>query len=110
MTRGRKLTEHERALWRGITRSVAPLKRRRMPAEPDAGVAPEKDGRAAAARAHAPPVRLSPAPKRSPPLPALMPLDRRTRQRIARGTETIDARLDLHGRTQNEAHDALLRF
>jgi DNA-nicking Smr family endonuclease len=40
----------------------------------------------------------------------LEPLDRRTRQRLARGTFEIDGRLDLHGRTQNEAHGALLRF
>src|SRR5262249_26022258 len=39
-----------------------------------------------------------------------MSIDRRTRQRIARGVETIDARIDLHGRTQRQAHEALLRF
>ena len=31
-------------------------------------------------------------------------------QRLARGTEPIDARIDLHGRTQGEAHARLLRF
>ena len=29
---------------------------------------------------------------------------------VARGKDTIDARLDLHGLTQHEAHDTLLRF
>ena len=29
---------------------------------------------------------------------------------VARGKEAIDARLDLHGLTQHEAHGALLRF
>ncbi len=29
---------------------------------------------------------------------------------VARGKEPIDARLDLHGLTQSEAHAALLRF
>jgi DNA-nicking Smr family endonuclease len=38
------------------------------------------------------------------------PLTRRMKQRVARGKETIDARLDLHGFTQHEAHAALLRF
>ena len=42
--------------------------------------------------------------------PHLAPLDRRSRQRLARGTQDIEARLDLHGRTQSEAHAALLRF
>jgi DNA-nicking Smr family endonuclease len=37
-------------------------------------------------------------------------LERRLKQRLARGTRAIDARLDLHGFTESEAHDALLRF
>jgi len=32
------------------------------------------------------------------------------KQRVARGKETIDGRLDLHGLTQSEAHATLLRF
>ena len=32
------------------------------------------------------------------------------RARVARGKEPIDARLDLHGLTQAQAHSALLRF
>jgi DNA-nicking Smr family endonuclease len=35
-------------------------------------------------------------------------LERRLKQRLARGTEPIEARLDLHGRSQSEAHAALL--
>ncbi len=31
-------------------------------------------------------------------------------RRVARGKEAIDARLDLHGLTQAQAHSALLRF
>jgi DNA-nicking Smr family endonuclease len=37
-------------------------------------------------------------------------LGRRERQRLARGTLAIDARIDLHGLTQSEAHAALARF
>src|SRR6185437_14768111 len=40
----------------------------------------------------------------------LAPLGRRMRQRVARGREAIDARMDLHGLTQAEAHAALSRF
>ena len=54
-----------------------------------------------AARQEAPPG------KKTPPL---APLGRRLKQRVARGREPIDARLDLHGLTQTEAHAALLRF
>ena len=32
------------------------------------------------------------------------------KQRVARGKEPIDGRLDLHGLTQSEAHATLLRF
>jgi DNA-nicking Smr family endonuclease len=37
-------------------------------------------------------------------------LDRRQKKRLARGIVTIDARLDLHGKTQAQAHSSLLRF
>ncbi len=49
-------------------------------------------------------------PKQPPPPPPLAPLGRRLKQRVARGREPIEARLDLHGFTQAEAHAALLRF
>src|SRR6185437_11737021 len=49
-------------------------------------------------------------PPAKPSTPPLQPLDRRTRQRVARGREQIDARIDLHGLTQAEAHAALSRF
>jgi DNA-nicking Smr family endonuclease len=32
------------------------------------------------------------------------------KQRVARGKEALDGRLDLHGLTQSEAHATLLRF
>jgi DNA-nicking Smr family endonuclease len=51
--------------------------------------------------------KAAPVPK---PPPRLEPIERRQKQRLARGVEPIDARLDLHGKTQGEAHAALLRF
>ena len=53
-----------------------------------------------------PPAR-HPAPPKTPPLVAL---DRKTRSRIARGRLAIDARLDLHGLRQHEAHEVLRSF
>jgi DNA-nicking Smr family endonuclease len=50
------------------------------------------------------------APAKMPAPPPLVPLERRLRQRLAKGSERIDRRLDLHGLTQREAHDALARF
>ena len=43
-------------------------------------------------------------------MPPLAALGRRTKQRVGRGKEAIDGRLDLHGLTQREAHTTLLRF
>ena len=44
--------------------------------------------------------------------PAPMPelLDRRQKQRLARGRDPIDARIDLHGLTQNEAQPHCFHF
>jgi DNA-nicking Smr family endonuclease len=115
----RRLSEDEHKLWRGVTRSIAPLKRKR--ASPPAADAPPALGERVPP---APPPRRrpEPAPARHPapkitvkpmvPKPALpvIGLDRRQKHRLARGTDTIDSRIDLHGKTQSEAHMALLGF
>src|SRR5262245_4893182 len=102
----RRLSEDERTLWSRFTRSVAPLRRKRSPAEPSEP-AVSKSKAVPSARSHPAAAGAPPAPK---PLPQLESFDRRTKQRLARGTVEIDGRLDLHGRTQSEAHAALLRF
>ena len=60
-------------------------------------------------RKKAAPVAL-PKPKPIPAPPPIAPLGRREKSRIARGRTDIDARLDLHGLTQSEAHGRLLGF
>jgi DNA-nicking Smr family endonuclease len=95
------LSEADRALWAEITRSVAPL--RQPAAAPAAG--PRKPHAKTSAPADAG-ARAAAAK----PVPPLVPLDRRQRQRLARGSAPIDARIDLHGKTQSEAHAALARF
>ncbi|HZT51901.1 MAG TPA: Smr/MutS family protein [Stellaceae bacterium] len=59
--------------------------------------------------AAAPEARVLPAlpPPRAAPTPGL---DKRSAQRLRRGEMPIEARLDLHGMTQDEAHRALERF
>ena len=109
-----KLSTEERELWAKITRSVAPLRQRR-PAAAAAGIPapPTPSARKAHAAAAPRPAAVTragagkPAPKPALPLESL---DRRLKQRLARRTQTIDGRLDLHGKTQNEAHAALVRF
>ena len=105
----RRLSNDERVLWKGVTRSIAPLRKSSAPeldtaAPPIAPSSPKPRVRSAPAAALpiAPPKHVAP-----PPLTALT---RRTKKRIARGNRAIDGRLDLHGMTQAEAHDALFGF
>jgi len=108
--RSRGLSKDESELWEGVTRSVAPLRRRaRRSVDSGANLADEPATSAAPRKAAtiAQPASFKPEPKTPPPL---APLDRKTRQEIARGKRAIGGRLDLHGHTQDEAHAALLRF
>jgi DNA-nicking Smr family endonuclease len=107
----RRLSYDERVLWKGVTRSIAPLRKSSAldpdGAEPATAPSPPKP-RAGSAPAIAVPVAK---PQRvAPPPPPLAPLTRRSKKRIARGNHAIDGRLDLHGMTQAEAHDALFGF
>jgi DNA-nicking Smr family endonuclease len=95
----RRLTDDERTLWRGFARGVKPLR-----GSTGADVAPDQPARQASPQS----ARQERADATQPP--ALAQFERRLRQRVARGQTTIDARLDLHGMTQSQAHAALLRF
>ena len=109
MSRRRQLSEDERALWTGFARSIRPLHGRQAPAEPPV---PASNEAADAANDETAPPDPPPAPAARPQKASapLVPLGRRLRQRVARGRESIDARIDLHGMTQSRAHAALLRF
>ena len=104
-SRGRGLSEGERILWREVTRSIAPL---RAGGADDLKITADVAPKPRSLRMETPPVKPHPPKAKTPPVPA--PLGRRAKQRVARGRDAIDGRLDLHGLTQAEAHDALLRF
>jgi DNA-nicking Smr family endonuclease len=104
--RRRRLTEEERALWHGVVRSIAPLARGKEEPQP-AKESPTADKPLPSRHMRAIAPATSRATRSAPPLEAF---DRRQKQRLARGTQPIDARIDLHGKTQSEAHGALLRF
>jgi DNA-nicking Smr family endonuclease len=114
----RRLSEDEHKLWSGVTRSIAPLKRKpsgphHLEAIPTPGerVPPPPPARRRAEPTPARhPAAKSAAKPASKPAPPVVGLDRRQKQRLARGTESIDGRIDLHGKTQSEAHAALLGF
>jgi DNA-nicking Smr family endonuclease len=100
----RGLSAQEHKLWSDVTRSVAPLRRPPLPPDAEPPIAPGK-----------PKPKPSRAPARSAPPAArptvpLEPFDRRLKQRLARGNEAIDFRVDLHGKTQSEAYAELSSF
>jgi DNA-nicking Smr family endonuclease len=91
------------ALWEEAVRSVAPL-RRRAPAarHPTSAVA----GSSTPARRRADGLRQPEAGSLDRPAG----IDRATAERLKRGLRPIEARLDLHGMTQTEAHRTLTEF
>ena len=124
MSRRRQISDEDHALWQAVARTVSPLRRHRKDNAPVADHAAPNATPKSKSKTSSPPRATAAAPKQPPKpvvkpvskpaapavAPHLAPLDRRARQRLARGTQDIEARLDLHGRTQSEAHTALLRF
>jgi DNA-nicking Smr family endonuclease len=101
----RSLSNDEHALWANFTRSIEPLHRVSQSAKPSTIEKPQ----ATPPEPSRPLARREALPEKEK-VPPLAPLGRRLKQRVARGRETIDARLDLHGLTQTQAHAALVRF
>jgi DNA-nicking Smr family endonuclease len=105
----RSLSEDEHTLWTVVTRSIKPLRRRKAVTAASAEIAPPPmppRKLVKVAKVVPPPV---PSPARVEP-PPFAPLGRRLKQKIGRGSEPIDARIDLHGMTQASAHSALAHF
>src|SRR5207248_2991230 len=109
----------EHALWQSVTRVIAPLKRRRNPLEGKSAIGPSQRANstastvaltASAASRSALTARKVAATVSKTKMPPLVPLERRLKQRIGRGAAPIEARLDLHGLTQERAHFVLLQF
>jgi DNA-nicking Smr family endonuclease len=103
MSRRRFVTDNEHALWAEVIRSITPLRSqaRAAAAPPLKRLERGPHGAHASERPVVAPVKAA---------PPLTPLGKRLKQRVARGREAIDARIDLHGMTRAQAHAALLRF
>jgi DNA-nicking Smr family endonuclease len=101
--------DDDAALWEKVAETAAPLKR----------------GRAATPKAPRPPISISkakpqqsvpvsmPAPRPAPKpdhVPRAAPLDRQTSRQLDKGRLEVEARLDLHGMRQRDAHAQLRRF
>jgi DNA-nicking Smr family endonuclease len=112
MSGGRKLNPDERILWGKVAKSTRAFPERRsdmlvFEAE-DAAIAAE-----AAMQAPAAPKEVTHTPEKQAarkPAGFHHPLEKPTKQKLAKGRLAIEARLDLHGLFQSEAHDLLLDF
>lgn len=120
----RGLTEEDRILWHRIARTVKPLPGVAVPENPEPP-APAVSVPAVSAGTGMPAPK-TPAPKTEgqepfkPFLPPYIPpvskprrdleLDDPTHRKIAREKLAIDARIDLHGMSQADAHGTLLAF
>lgn len=105
----RPLTDEERADWEAENKATR-ASRKRGAATAPAPIPPAPPAkRASVARQEAP---LPPSPKRPVPAaaPALELLDLRHAERRFKPHPRIEAKLDLHGMTQEQAHDALFGF
>lgn len=120
--RKRGLSDEDRALWHRVAESVTP----RLPAPPASETAPPPKPviakTPAPPRAGVPPFRVGEAAAASGPAHDLSPgiaeriarapvsMDRKAFGRLKRGKLQPEARIDLHGMTQAQAHPALTRF
>jgi DNA-nicking Smr family endonuclease len=114
--RRRGLSYEDRVLWTHVTKAIKPLRDETKNVAGEIG----DDAPEIAKPLLKPPPKFkkpAPAPKTvasvvtaKPVAPPLEPLTRRMKSRVAKGKHAIDARLDLHGFTQHEAHSVLLRF
>ena len=118
MSGGRKLDPQERILWGKVAKSARALPGRmkdileyekeeeRQQAAAEAAV----KAAAISKTALVPPSGvMQPGPKK-PPAGIHHPLEKPTQRKLAKGRLAIEARLDLHGMFQDEAHDLLLDF
>lgn len=99
------LTPDDAKAWHHVAKQARPLPGKTVPEAPVETAFPAEPPQAAT------PIIVDKPKKRSPrALPPLATLDRRARRDVARGNASIDARIDLHGMRQAEAHRALIDF
>jgi DNA-nicking Smr family endonuclease len=106
----RRLTEEEERLWAMVARSITPLRAgKRVPKRElmaALSIPSPQSARPVKKVADHPP----PAAAHAKPPASAIAIARREKQQLARGKTEIGGRIDLHGMTQAQAHDALLHF
>jgi len=110
----RRVTPDELELWRHVAQSVRPIKSKRRPAAPKEAAPsapPAKAKTPKPAMPAAPPAKATASTKPHELTHGLSHgIDRRQAERFRKGKLTIEGKIDLHGRTQQDAHDDLLAF
>jgi DNA-nicking Smr family endonuclease len=107
----RPLSGDEEHLWSLVARTVRPLRHgKKPPTEARRGPVVRLGVRAAADTGGFAEPNAAVSPQRAMRAPGLSPILRREKQKLARGHTAVDARIDLHGMTQAEAHGALRRL
>ena len=101
-------SENDAELWERVAGSARPLKKRHAATKPEP--LPQPPRKAAKGTEPAPQPRPLKAPAKPAPTPRGEALDRGTARKLERGHLAVEARLDLHGMQQREAHAALRRF
>lgn len=96
-------------LWSSVARTVTPLPGKKIAGidPPDADTAPERDKARPLDRAQR---EIPYVPERRRAAPAPSAIDHPTRRKIARGRISIDATLDLHDLSRDEAYRRLRAF
>lgn len=109
------LLPEDRILWETVAKTAKPLAGKKLQAE-ELSVFSELMAQEAEKKpAKKPPVPIaeSPTPKKKASSPNEMPIhsfDRPTHRKISKGRVDIEARIDLHGLTQNDAYELLYGF
>lgn len=100
------ISAEDHALWVHVAKSAKPLAGRRLPELPEGQTEPDK----VSVPASKPLLIIPPSEPKVHSLPPLAGIEKRMVRDVARGHRTIDARIDLHGMRQAEAHAALNGF
>jgi DNA-nicking Smr family endonuclease len=108
-TAPRRLSEEDRRLWSSVARSVTPLFGKSPPEAAEAEAPPQRPEEKPSPLAR-PQLEIPFEPKARPGPPQPAQIDRPTRRKLAAGRLPIDATVDLHDLTQEEAHGRLLSF
>ena len=100
--------ETDAELWARVARSAKPIAKGRIAAAVEA---PKPRAKAPAKEPAPPPAKPAPKPVvKAAPTARGEALNRQTARQLERGKLPVEARLDLHGMRQREAHAALRRF